>query len=105
MGFTAETDWLPERLATAGGSDGWSTFTRSGATAMVTVAAGLDGVTFSYSAADMVVGVIGERPVPCISLRLQREFHAGYDPRRQYLHDVSRLERHHRTTPANTSPR
>lgn len=41
---------------------------------------GLDGVTFAYPAADLVVGSVAVTRVPYISHRLQRKFHTGYDP-------------------------
>lgn len=89
MGFTAETDWLPVRLEMGGGPGGWVDlhpvrFDSDGDG----VQQGLDGVTFAYPAADLVVGSIAAREVPCISHRLQGEFHAGYDLRPQDLHDL-----------------
>ena len=89
MGFTAETDWLPVRLEMAGGPGGWVDlhpvrFDSDGNG----VQQGLDGVTFAYPAEDLVVGSIAGRRVPCISHRLQGEFHARYDLRPQDLHDL-----------------
>jgi lincosamide nucleotidyltransferase A/C/D/E len=93
MGFSAETDWLPVRLEMAGGPGGWVDlhpirFTNDGDG----VQEGLDGGTFAYPAADLVVGNLDGRDVPCISIRLQREFHAGYDPRPQDRHDLNILD-------------
>jgi len=90
MRFSKETDWLPVRLEMAGGPGGWVDlhpvrFDSDGDG----VQQGLDGATFAYPAADLVVGSIAGRDVPCISIRLQREFHAGYNPRPQDLHDLS----------------
>lgn len=93
LGFTAETDWLPVRLEMAGGPGGWVDlhpvrFDSHGNG----LQQGLNGSTFAYPAADLAVGSIAARDVPCISLRLQGEFHAGYDLRPQDLHDLSILD-------------
>jgi len=94
MGFSKETDWLPVRLEMAGGPGGWVDlhpvrFDSDGDG----VQQGLDGATFAYPAADLVVGSIAARDAPCISIRLQRECHAGYNPRPQDLHDLRILDR------------
>jgi len=57
MGFSAETDWLPVRLEMAGGPGGWVDlhpvrFDSDGDG----VQQGLDGATFVYPAAELVVG-------------------------------------------------
>jgi lincosamide nucleotidyltransferase A/C/D/E len=69
-------------LEFVGGSGGWVdvhpvTFDAAGDG----LQQGLDGRTFAYPAADLTTGLIGDRPVPCNSRRLQVEFHAGYHPR------------------------
>jgi lincosamide nucleotidyltransferase A/C/D/E len=56
------------------------------------VQSGLDGYTFLYPAIDLTTGQINGRAVPCISARLQRNLHSGYDPRPQDLHDLQLLE-------------
>lgn len=56
------------------------------------VQSGFDGQLFHYPAADLVIGDIAGRLVPCISAGLQRTFHSGYDPRPQDLHDLRLLE-------------
>lgn len=94
MGFTAQTDWLPVRLEMAGGPGGWVDlhpvrFANEGDG----IQQGLDGATIAYPAADLVVGSIAAKRVPCISHRLQGDFHTGYDPRPQDLHDLRILAR------------
>ncbi|WP_371327710.1 nucleotidyltransferase domain-containing protein [Humibacillus sp. DSM 29435] len=74
MGFTAQTDWLPVRLEMAGGPGRWVDlhpvrFDNAGDG----IQQGLDGATFAYPAADLVVGSIAATRVPCISHRLQHE--------------------------------
>jgi len=58
-GFSPETDWLPVRLEMAGGPGGWVDlhpvqFTQGGDG----VQEGLDGDTFAYPAADLVLGTL-----------------------------------------------
>jgi lincosamide nucleotidyltransferase A/C/D/E len=92
LGYVAETDWLPTRLEFAG-PGGWVdlhpvTFGPGGDG----VLAGPNGEEFSYPALDLVVGGVAGHRVPCISARLQREFHAGYVPRPQDMHDLALLD-------------
>ena len=94
LGFTPETDWLPVRLEFANGPGGWVdlhpiVFDDSGDG----VQQGLDGQSFAYPAEDLTMGSIQGHAVPCISVRLQRAFHSGYDPRPQDLHDLRLLSR------------
>lgn len=46
---------------------------------------------FRYPAECFVTGTIGGKPVPCISVRQQIEFHQGYDPGPADLHDMAGL--------------
>jgi len=92
LGFTPETDWLPVRLELAGGPGGWvDLHPVRFDTAGHGTQQGLDETTFAYPAADLTTGLIGDRTVPCISKRLQIEFHSGYEPRPQDLHDFALL--------------
>lgn len=82
LGYTVETDWRPVRVEVAepGG----------GRVDLHPVVFGEDGDGrqagpgddwFDYPRADLTTGTIAGRRVPCISARLQREFHQGYAPR------------------------
>jgi len=93
LGYTVETDWLPVRVELGGGPGGWVdlhplAFDAAGNGVLT----GLDGATFHYPAGDFTQGVIGGRLVQCISPRLQRRFHQGYEPRARDLHDLRVLE-------------
>ncbi len=92
LGFTPQTDWLPVRLELAGGPGGWvDLHPVRFDTAGHGTQQGLDGTTFAYPAADLTIGLVGDRAVPCISTRLQIKFHSGYEPRPQDLHDLALL--------------
>ena len=93
LGFAVETEWLPVRVELGGGPGGWVdlhplVFDADGNG----VLAGLDGESFDYPAEDFTQGLIGGRAVQCISVRLQRRFHEGYEPRPQDVHDLAILE-------------
>lgn len=93
MGFVPETDWLPVRLEVAGGPGGWVdlhpvVFDEHGDGEQ----SGPDGQSFAYPGQDLTTGEINGCAVPCISARLQRSFHSGYEPRPQDLHDLRVLE-------------
>jgi lincosamide nucleotidyltransferase A/C/D/E len=51
--------------------------------------AGPDGSSFDYPADCFTTGVIDGHLVPCLSVRQQLAFHAGYEPR---PHDLADLE-------------
>ena len=93
LGYRPQTDWLPVRLELAAPDDRWVdlhplTFGSEGGATQAGPAA-----PFRYPAADLRVGWLDGRPVPAISARLQREFHQGYPPRPQDLHDLTQLDR------------
>ncbi|MGI8644972.1 MAG: nucleotidyltransferase domain-containing protein [Nocardioides sp.] len=93
LGYHPETDWLPVRLEVAASRGRWVdvhpvVFGPDGNG----LQAGLDGTTFDYPAAHLVLGAIGGRRVPCISAAWQRSAHTGYDPRPKDLHDVALLD-------------
>jgi lincosamide nucleotidyltransferase A/C/D/E len=46
---------------------------------------------FVYPAACFVTGTIGGVAVPCLSAQRQIDFHQGYEPREQDLHDMALL--------------
>ncbi|WP_405405684.1 nucleotidyltransferase domain-containing protein [Streptomyces sp. NBC_01104] len=48
---------------------------------------------FHYPAECFVTGTIGGTPVRCLSARQQIDFHQGYEPRPQDLHDMAQLRR------------
>lgn len=52
---------------------------------------GPGGRTFHYPADGFAVGSIGSRAVSCLSARLQRRFHSGYEPRPIDRHDLDVL--------------
>ena len=47
---------------------------------------------YVYPADGFTVGRIGDRSVACLTARLQRDFHAHYEPRPVDLHDLARLD-------------
>ena len=47
---------------------------------------------YVYPADGFTLGRIGDRPVACLTARLQRDFHARYEPRPVDLHDLARLD-------------
>ncbi|WP_091411712.1 nucleotidyltransferase domain-containing protein [Friedmanniella luteola] len=92
LGYAPETDWLPVRLELAAPQDRWVdlhpvVFDAWGDG----VQAGLDGATFHYPAADLVLGVLADHPLPCLSAARQQRFHTGYPPRPQDRHDLALL--------------
>lgn len=93
LGFRPVADWLPVRLEVGGGPGGWVdlhplALNENGDG----VQSGFDGQEFHYPAADLVIGDIAGRSVPCISARLQQRFHSGYEPRPQDVHDLRLLD-------------
>ncbi|WP_374251198.1 nucleotidyltransferase domain-containing protein [Micromonospora sp. R77] len=60
----------------------------------------MDGVTFDYPADGFTEGVIGGRPVPCLSVTQQLRFREGHPPRDVDHHDIALL----RAVPGADSP-
>jgi lincosamide nucleotidyltransferase A/C/D/E len=94
LGYTPETDWLPVRLELTAEGGRWVdlhpvAFDATGHGRQ----AGLDGSHFDYPAEDLGTGSIGAHPLPCLSVRRQLAFHAGYDPRPVDVADLALLER------------
>lgn len=92
LGYVAETDWLPVRLELAASGGRWVdlhpvVFEAGGDGRQ----AGLDGTSFDYPAADLVVGVLAGHRLPCLSVARQRAFHSGYDLRPVDVHDLALL--------------
>lgn len=92
LGYILETDWRPVRLELAAGGSARVdlhpvTLDERGDG----LQAGLDGRTFSYPSSSLVVGQIAGRPVRCISIAKQLEFHEGYHPRDVDLADLALL--------------
>ncbi len=91
-GYSVETDWLPVRVELHRPGFGRVdlhpvVFDEDGDG----VQAGFDGEVFSYPAADLVAGTLGEVAVPCLSARLQLVFRRGYDLRPVDHHDLPLL--------------
>lgn len=93
LGYVAETDWLPVRLELAKPG--------AGRVDLHPVAidgeghgrqAGLDGVVYHYPRVDRGIGWLAGRVVPCVSARLQRTSHAGYELRDVDRHDLAQLD-------------
>ena len=89
LGYVPETDWLPVRLELAAPGGRWVdlhpvVFGPEGDGRQ----AGPAGTHFAYPAADLVLGTLAGHPLPCLSARLQRVFHAGYPPRAEDLADL-----------------
>ena len=92
LGYHPETDWLPVRLELAATGKRWVdlhpvVFDEQGNGRQQ----GLDGTSFAYPAADLVVGRIDGHPLPCLSAARQRVFHSGYVPRAVDIHDLALL--------------
>jgi lincosamide nucleotidyltransferase A/C/D/E len=92
LGFTIVEDERPVRfvMTDAGGRRidlHPLTFDATGAA----VQQGPDGRTFEYPSDGFAVGRIGARPVACLSARLQRRFHSGYELRSVDRHDLDVL--------------
>ena len=51
------------------------------------------GTTFRYPAEGFVWGLIGDRPVRCISAEIQVLCHLGYEPKQKDVHDMGLLHR------------
>jgi lincosamide nucleotidyltransferase A/C/D/E len=94
LGYTVSTDWLPVRVELAATGTRWVdvhpvTFTADGHGRQPD----LDGGHFDYPPGAFTVGVIGTRPVPCLSAAQQRRFRTGYPLRPQDHHDLAELDR------------
>ncbi len=92
LGYHPETDWLPVRLELAADGERWVdlhpvVFDKQGNGRQE----GLDGTSFAYPAADLVVGRIDGHPLPCLSAARQRVFHSGYVPQAVDIHDLGLL--------------
>ena len=92
LGYRPETDWLPVRLELVADGERWVdlhpvVFDAHGDGHQ----AGLNGTCFDYPAADLVLGRIDGRPLPCLSAARQRVFHSGYPPRAVDIHDLALL--------------
>lgn len=92
LGYTRETDWLPARVEFVSPGRGWIdlhpvVFDHSGRGRQQD----LDGGHFDYPAAAFTVGRLRGREMPCLSLRQQRAFHSGYEPREQDLYDLKKM--------------
>ncbi|WP_206446164.1 nucleotidyltransferase domain-containing protein [Agrococcus sp. KRD186] len=90
LGCEVETDWLPVRVEVAGARlrvDLHPVIERSDAL----VQRVLDG-ELCYPIERLTTGLIGDRPVRCIDVELQRELHSGYEPRAADVHDLARLD-------------
>jgi len=91
-GYRTETDWRPVRVELAADGDRWVdlhplSFDRVGNGTQ----AGLDGAVFRYPAHCFVEGSIAGRPVGCLSVQQQIDFHSGYQPRDVDLADLALL--------------
>lgn len=92
LGFVTTVDWLPVR-AELTAPDGRKVdvhpvaFRPDGSG----VQAGLDGMTFEYAADGFAQGVLGARPVPCLSVAQQLRFREGYPLREVDHHDIALL--------------
>lgn len=93
-GFTVTTDWLPVRVeltdeARARHVDLHPLHFAADGSAWQ---AGLDGARFDYPSHAWVAGAVGGREVVCLSAPMQRDFHAGYEPREVDHHDLRLLD-------------
>lgn len=97
LGYAPETDWLPVRLELAAPGVGEEIarvdlhpvrLAKDGSGRQ----AGPDGGHFTYPAGDWAVGWLDGRVVPCISARLQRVFHEGYEPSTRDRQDLAQLD-------------
>ena len=92
LGYQVETDWRPVRVELAS-QDGWVdlhpvVFDQTG----VGRQADVNGGQFHYPREAFTVGVLGDRPVPCLSRPAQIRFHSGYQPRATDVHDLALLD-------------
>jgi lincosamide nucleotidyltransferase A/C/D/E len=92
LGYQRETDWLPVRVEYTAPGLGWIdvhpvTFDDAGHGRQE----GLGGGHFDYPPDAFTVGRVQGRVISCLSLRQQRAFHSGYEPRSQDLHDLEKL--------------
>ena len=93
-GFVVTTDWLPVRVELSDHVAGRHVdlhplhFAPDGSAWQ----AGLDDSRFDYPADAWCEGSVGGTGVRCLSARMQREFHAGYELRDVDRHDLRLLE-------------
>ena len=52
-----------------------------------------DGQIFEMPPGSYVTGTIGDRPVQCLAVHKQLEYHQGYEPADKDLHDLAILQR------------
>lgn len=93
LGYQVETDWLSLRVEVAAQGRRWVdvhpvAFDSNGHG----LQGEADGLHFDYPPDAFVIGQIGARPVPCLSVSQQRAFHSGYDHRPQDKHDLGILD-------------
>lgn len=92
LGFEESLDWRPVRFVVSGPLGGVDLHPVELLPDGSAVQQSFDpAAPFRYPAEDLVTGVVGGVPVRCISARLQAEFHQGYRPRPQDIHDMARL--------------
>ncbi|MGZ4600319.1 MAG: nucleotidyltransferase domain-containing protein [Oryzihumus sp.] len=93
-GFVVTTDWLPVRveLSDPGGGRHVDLHPLHSAADGSAWQAGLDGSRFDYPADAWCAGSVGGMEVRCLSARMQRAFHAGYELRDVDRHDLRLLE-------------
>lgn len=93
-GFAVTTDWLPVRveLSDVAGDRHVDLHPLHFAVDGSAWQAGLDGARFDYPSHAWVAGVVGGREVVCLSAPMQRDFHAGYEPREVDHHDLRLLD-------------
>jgi lincosamide nucleotidyltransferase A/C/D/E len=92
LGYQVETDWLPVRVELVARGRGWVDvhpvrFDADGRGLQGDVT----GTHFLYPPDAFVRGVIGGRPVGCLSVSQQQVFHTGYALRPQDEHDLGLL--------------
>jgi lincosamide nucleotidyltransferase A/C/D/E len=103
-GFVVATDWLPVRVELSDHICGRHVdlhplhFAADGSAWQ----AGLDGSRFDYPADAWCEGSVGGTGVRCLSARMQRAFHAGYELRDVDRHDLRLLE--DASAPADQAP-
>lgn len=93
LGYAAETDWLPARVELRAPADRWVdvhpvAFDEDGHGRQ----ADLDGGVFDYPPDAFSRGLIAGHGVPCLSVRQQRLFRAGYEHRAKDIHDLAQLD-------------
>ncbi|MFF5232862.1 nucleotidyltransferase domain-containing protein [Dactylosporangium sp. NPDC000521] len=96
LGYTVETDWRPVRVEVAEPGGGYVdlhpvAFGEDGDGSGDGRQEAFDGAWFDYPRADLTTGTIAGRTVPCVSARLQRVFHQGYEPRDVDVMDLAHL--------------